>query len=366
MTRQIRVGITHGDFNGIGYEIILKALSHEAITEICTPVIFGYHSLADKMRQQLGFKDMKIVKADNSGRIHDGKINIIDLGGNAPQPTPGKPTDESGRAAVSALEKATEALAEGDIDVIVTAPISKEAVQSDKFSFPGHTEYLEFKAGGDAEALMIMASDRLKVALVSIHLPLKDVATAVTKDKIVQTAVTFEESLIKDFGIHKPRIAVLSLNPHSGDGGLLGKEEAEIIAPAIEELKKKHVLAFGPYPADGFFGSGDYQKFDGIVAMYHDQGLIPFKAIVGPHGVNFTAGLPFVRTSPDHGTAFDIAWKGVADETSMREAIYSAIDISRKRKNHEKISANPLKKYMVDRPDRGERMEKSQEKQEEK
>jgi 4-hydroxythreonine-4-phosphate dehydrogenase len=358
MSEAIRVGITHGDINGIGYEVTLGALADESMTELCTPVIFGFHSLAEKCRRQLGLEDMRLYKAPSAGAAVPGRISVVEVAQEVPELTPGKPTPESGRAAVAALEMAMEALVNGEIDVLVTAPISKEAVQSDTFTFPGHTEYLEAKAGDGSKARMILFDDYIRVALVSTHLPVSKVAAAVTKESVGEAIASLNRSLKQDFGFERPRIAVLSLNPHAGDGGLLGTEETEIITPAITEARDKGVLAFGPYAVDGFFGARDYTKFDGIVAMYHDQGLAPFKALAGERGVNFTAGLPFVRTSPDHGTAFGIAWKGEADPTSMREAIYKATDIFRRRAIYKAAGANPLRKHVAEKPDKGERQPK--------
>ena len=358
MSQPIRVGITHGDINGIGYEVILKSLSDETMTELCTPIIFGYHSIAEKLRRQLGMEELKLYKAASAEAAQSGKVSVVEIGDEAPELTPGEGTPASGKAAVEALEMAVEALRNGDIDVLVTAPISKEAVQSDSFKFPGHTEFLEEAIGNGAKARMILFDDNVRVALVSTHLPVSQVAAAVTKESVHEAIKSLSDSLKQDFGFERPRIAVLSLNPHAGDGGLLGSEEREIIEPVIKEMRDGGVLAFGPFAADGFFGLGDYRKFDGVVAMYHDQGLAPFKVLAGERGVNFTAGLPYVRTSPDHGTAFGIAWKGEADETSMREAIYKAIDIYRRRENYAIANANPLKKYVNERPDKGERQDR--------
>lgn len=358
MSQPIKVGITHGDINGVGYEVILGALADETMTELCTPVVFGYHSLAEKCRKLLGLEEMRLHKAASTAAAQAGKVNIVDISQELPQHEPGTPTPVSGKAAVDALEAAVKALKAGEIDVLVTAPISKEAVQSESFSFPGHTEYLEAAIGEGAKARMILFDDYLRVALVSTHLPISKVAQAVTVESVGNAISDLAMSLRQDFGFERPKIAVLSLNPHAGDGGLLGNEETEAITPAIKEAREKGILAFGPYAADGFFGVGDYRSFDGIVAMYHDQGLAPFKALAGERGVNFTAGLPFVRTSPDHGTAFGIAWKGEADPTSMREAIYKALDIYRRRAEFTALSANPLRHHFNDKPDKGERQDR--------
>lgn len=360
MSQQIKVGITHGDINGVGYEVTLGALADETMTELCTPVIFGHHALAEKCRRMLSLEDMRLHRVQTAAHAQHGRVNIVEVAQELPELTPGKATEASGKSAVAALEAAVAALKSGDIDVLVTAPISKEAVQGDGFSFAGHTEYLEDRIGDGAKARMILFDDYVRVALVSTHLPISKVAAAVTPQALDEAIRSLHRSLVRDFAFDRPRIAVLSLNPHAGDGGLLGTEENDIIAPAVARAMGKGILAFGPFAADGFFGTGAYRKFDGILAMYHDQGLAPFKTLAGERGVNFTAGLPYVRTSPDHGTAFDIAWKGTADPTSMREAIYKAIDIFRRRAAYEEASSNPLKKYITEKPEKGERQERQQ------
>ena len=359
MSELIRVGITHGDINGVGYEVILKALADPMITDLFTPVIYGMTDVAEKCREMLQLNDMQIHIAKDTSEIKDGRINLIPVAEGETLVQPGIIDKEAGRLAVKSLEKAVESLKDGDIDVLVTAPISKESVQSEEFNFPGHTEFLEASLGEGEKAMMILCNRDMRVALLTIHIPLAEVAQSVTVDNIKSSVAILADSLKKDFGIVRPTIAVLSLNPHAGDGGVIGKEEEEVIKPAIQDLNDEGILAFGPYPADGFFGHGSFHKFDGILAMYHDQGLAPFKSLASGNGVNFTAGLPYVRTSPDHGTAFDIAWQGKADETSLREAIYLAIDIFRKREIFDEASANPLKKYITEKPDRGERQEKS-------
>ena len=354
----LKVGITHGDVNGVSYEIILKSLAEEEILELFTPIIFGVGDFVEKTKELIELPNLKINKIDDPSSAKDGIINLVELKGPAPEFHPGEVRKDAGQSAIDSLETAVESLKKGEIDVLVTAPISKEAVQSESFPFPGHTEYLTSRLGSGRDALMILCNDTLRVALLTVHVPVTKIAENITVEKIKEAAKDFSETLKKDFGILRPTIAVLSLNPHAGDGGVIGKEEQEIISPAIEQLFQDGVYAFGPFPADGFFGHGNYKKFDGVLAMYHDQGLAPFKTIATNGGVNFTANLPFVRTSPDHGTAYDIAWKGVADETSMKEAIYMAIDIFRRRRNFETTSANPLQKYVTERPDRGERQEK--------
>lgn len=350
MEKLIRVGITQGDFNGVGLEVALRSVADETILELMTPVLFADWRLVEYARKALALELPAINRVNDASEIADGRINVVDLHLDNTSVEAGKPSAASGAGAVAALEAAMSAIQSQQIDVLVTAPISKEASQSDTFRYNGHTEYLGAKAGGDAHPQMILFDDNVRVALVTTHLPLAEVPAAITRDKVADAVRRFSATLRQDFGIPRPKIAVLSLNPHCGDGGLLGNEEKEQIAPAIEECNESGVLAFGPYAADGFFGSGAYMRFDGVLAMYHDQGLSAFKALARENGVNYTAGLPFVRTSPDHGTACDIAWKGEADPTSMREAIYKAIDIFRCRRNSLKAAANPLRHQHNDRP----------------
>ena len=347
--KKIKVGITHGDINGIGYEVLLKALGDTRITELCTPVIYGSAKIANYYRKGMELPEFKLFQIDSPDSAATDEINIINVVGEDCKLEPGQPTPNGGKAALAALERAVSDLRDGLIDVLVTAPINKKTIHSDDFNFPGHTEYLQDRLGEGHQAMMIMCAEGLRVALVTIHEPISNVAGAITSKGITDKLVAFNRSLVEDFGIHGPRIAVLSLNPHAGDGGIIGSEETEIIAPAIEEAMKRKVLAFGPYAPDGFFGSGNYTKFDGVLAMYHDQGLTPFKVLAGERGVNFTAGLPYVRTSPDHGTAYDIVGQGKADEQSMREAIYSAIDIYRNRRREAAATANPLRRQSYDK-----------------
>ncbi|MDE6067269.1 MAG: 4-hydroxythreonine-4-phosphate dehydrogenase PdxA [Duncaniella sp.] len=348
--RKIKVGITHGDINGIGYEIILKTLEDPRIAEICTPIVYGSAKIASAYRKMMDLPEVKLTQID-SASLADGDNNyIINVVPESVMPEPGQCTPAAGQAAFAALDRAVSDLSEGLIDVLVTCPISKDAIHSDAFAFPGHTEFLQDRLAEDSDkAMMIMAGDGLRVALVTIHEALADVSGKVTREAVTDSIMRFNRSLINDFGIHSPRIAVLSLNPHAGDNGVIGTEDNEIVMPAIAEANKKKVFAFGPYPADGFFGSGAYKKFDGVLAMYHDQGLIPFKLLIAERGVNFTAGLRAVRTSPDHGTAFDIAGKDQADPQSLREAIYMALDIYRNRQREAAATANPLRKQNFDR-----------------
>ena len=341
----LKVGITHGDFNGIGYEVILKALDDNRILELCTPIVYGSAKIAAFYRKAMDLQGTQLVQIADASQARKDACNIINVIGQEAHIVPGESTEEAGAAAFAALERAVADLREGKIDVLVTAPINKHNIQSDLFTFPGHTEYLESSIGDGAKSLMILCNSSLRVALVTTHLPIAKIPGAITTDGIFEKLAIFEHSLIKDFGIVKPRIAVLSLNPHAGEEGLLGAEEKEVIEPAIARARDKKMLAFGPYAADGFFGNGLFKKFDGVLAMYHDQGLAPFKTLAMDSGVNFTAGLPYVRTSPDHGTGYDIAGKGVASEESMREAIYMAIDIFRNRRNYDEATASPLKKF---------------------
>lgn len=346
---KIKVGITHGDINGIGYEIILKALGNPSMLELCTPVVYGSAKIAAFYRKSLALPEMKPFQIESADDARADQVNIINVVPEDTPVNPGHATEAAGHAAFAALRRASDDLREGRIDVLVTAPIDKHSIHGDEFNFPGHTEFLEAELGQGRKAMMIMCSDKLRVALVTIHDAISEIAPKITKEAIVERLITFNRSLVEDFGIHGPRIAVLSLNPHAGDNGVIGTEDTEIIAPAIADANKKKILAFGPYPADGFFGSGSYRKFDGVLAMYHDQGLIPFKLLCAENGVNFTAGLPVVRTSPDHGTAYDIAGQGVADEQSLREAIYSAIDIYRNRIREAEATRHPLRKQNFDK-----------------
>ncbi len=337
--QKLKIGIAQGDPNGIGWEIILKALADTRMTELCTPVVYGSPQAAEYYRKSLADAEEPtfnpIVSAHEARR---GKVNLVTCG-EMEQIEPGKATPEAGRAAVEALHRAMQDLKAGHLDALVTAPFDKETVQSDDFRYTGHTEYLGAELEG--EPLMIMCSDILRIGLVTKHIPVAEISRNITREKIVRDLETMQRTLIEDFGIVAPRIAVMALNPHAGDGGLLGHEEQEIIKPAIVEAYAKGILAFGPFAADGLFAGGGYTHYDGMLAMYHDQGLAPFKSL-SPDGVNFTAGLSCVRTSPDHGTAFDIAGQNKADAQSMRNAIYAAIDIVGHRRAWAEWSADPL------------------------
>ena len=353
--QRIKVAITHGDTNGVGYEVILKAFDDPQMLELCTPIIYGSPKVAAYHRKVLNLQTNFTI-IEKAEEAKEGKLNLLTTFDDEVKIELGTPAKEAGEAALAALDRAMTDYRSGLYDVIVTAPINKKTIQSNLFHFCGHTEYIESCVGDGNKALMILMNDVLKVALVTTHLPIKDVASAITKEAIVEKAILLNNSLKRDFGLTRPRIAVLALNPHAGDDGLLGKEENEVIIPAIAELESKGVMAFGPYAADGFFGSGNYRHYDAVLAMYHDQGLAPFKTLAQENGVNYTAGLPIVRTSPDHGTAYDIAGKGVADAQSFREAIYAAIDIYRNRKNYDEAGAHPLPKLYHEKRDESEKV----------
>lgn len=337
---KIIIGISQGDINGIGPEVILKTLMEPGICDICTPVLFSSQKTVSYFRKVLGLEDLSFNPVRDFTQLNHKRVNVFICYEEEVNIEMGKLTESGGRYARLSLEQATLALFENHIHALVTAPINKSNIQGEGFNFPGHTEYLENKLHG--EALMILCNDSgLRVALVTGHLPLSEVAGRISVELVTKKINLFYNSLLKDFAIRKPRIAVLGLNPHAGDNGSLGKEDQDIIKAAIDQLKLD-ALIYGPYSADGFFGSGAYKKFDGVLAMYHDQGLIPFKTLAFNEGVNFTAGLDKIRTSPDHGTAFEIAGKNQASEQSFRKALYTAIDVYRNRKLYEGISSNPL------------------------
>jgi 4-hydroxythreonine-4-phosphate dehydrogenase len=338
------IGISMGDYNGIGPEVVLKALQNNQLVKQCTPIIYGSMKVMNKYRNLLEMKDWTLFGLQKAEQANQKLTNVITCwADNQDEVQPGKVTPEAGRGAYESLKRAVADLKEGKIDALVTAPINKNNIQNDDFKFPGHTEYLG-ETFGIPDPLMFMVSETLRVGVVTGHVPLKEVSAHVTKQKIVAKLQAMLHSLRSDFGIRKPRIAVLGLNPHAGEGGLLGAEENEVIMPAIKELHNKGQLVFGPYPADGFFAAQSFRKFDAVLAMYHDQGLTPFKTIAFNEGVNFTAGLPIVRTSPDHGTAYDIAGKNQADEASMLQAIYTACDVVKYRQDMAELNKNALKR----------------------
>lgn len=353
--RNIRVGITQGDTNGIGYEIILKAFDNQEMFDICTPVVYGspkaiaYHRKALEMETPYN-------AISNASEAQAGKLNIINCNSDELHIELGTVSDEAGFAAFQALEMATKDYQDGKIDVLVTSPINKSSIQSEKFTFPGHTEYLQERCGNGEKALMILCSGDMRVAVATSHMALRDIPAAITPELLEEKITLLNDSLKRDFNIDAPKIAVLSLNPHAGDNGLLGTEEQEVISPTVRKMNDNGIFCYGPFAVDGFMGSGKYACFDAILAMYHDQGLAPLKALAMNDGVNFTAGLPIVRTSPAHGTALDIAGKGVADENSFRQAIYTAIDIIRNREMYDNARRNPLRKMYFEKRDDSNRL----------
>ena len=351
----LRVGITHGDTNGVGYELIFKMFSDNAMFDLCIPVVYGSLKMATYHRKVLEMNNNfnTILSANEA---EPGRLNLVNCFDDDLKIELGQVDAEAGQAALMALEHAVSDLKAGRIDVLVTAPICKSAIHGSNFKFAGHTEFLADRLGKEGEEpLMILANNLMRVALVTTHLPVHDVSEAITTEAVESKIRALYRSLRRDFLLSSPRIAVLGLNPHNGDDGVLGSEEKEIIAPAIANVVADGIPCFGPYSADGFFGAGMYSHFDGILAMYHDQGLAPFKALSMDDGVNFTAGLSYVRTSPDHGTAFDIAGKGVASEASFRQAIYTAIDVYRNRLAYDEAYANPLEKLYHERREDSDR-----------
>lgn len=340
--KKVIVGITQGDINGIGLEVIIKTFLDPMMLELCTPVVFGSQKTAAAYRKTLHIEDFSFNPIKDISEINHKRANIINVYEEDVPLELGKQTANAGKYAFKSLDAAAYALAQGKIDVLVTAPINKENIQSEEFKFPGHTEYLEEKFGNAGDSLMLLTSDELKVAVATGHVPVTQVAQQLSAEKILKKIQILNGTLKKDFSINKPKIAVLGLNPHAGDNGVIGNEEQNIIIPAIKQANEQNIIAYGPYSADGFFGNGTYKKFDAVLAMYHDQGLIPFKTIAFNNGVNYTAGLSKIRTSPDHGTAYDIAGKNMASEESFRKAVYLAIDIFRTRFEYLEASENPL------------------------
>lgn len=336
----IIVGISIGDLNGIGSEVILKTFEDSRMLELCTPVIFANVKVLSFIKKTLELT-APLHGIDKIEQLVIGKINVLNIWREGVDLNFGNNDENVGKYAIKSFVAATKALKENQIDVLVTAPINKYNIQSEEFKFPGHTDYLNQELEGNA--LMLMVNDNLRVGLLTDHIPVNDVAKHLTEKLITQKVETIRKSLIQDFGINKPKIAVLALNPHAGDNGVIGKEDDEILKPTLKKLFEKGTLVFGPFAADGFFGSNQYEKYDAVVATYHDQGLIPFKTLSFGNGVNYTAGLNKIRTSPDHGTAYEIAGKGVADYNSFKEAVYTAIDIYNSRFQHLEISKNPLK-----------------------
>jgi 4-hydroxythreonine-4-phosphate dehydrogenase len=350
MSDKLKVGISIGDVNGIGLEVIIKTLIDTRILDYCTPIVYGHTKVASFHRKTLAASDFNFNVINSPDQANPKRANMINCWEEDVKIELGLTTPNGGKYAFLSLEKAMSDLLSGSIDALVTAPINKHNIQSDEFQFAGHTEYIQAKTNA-ADSLMFLISEDIRVGVVTGHIPIKDVSEKITKEKILSKLALMNESLKKDFWIQKPKIAVLGLNPHAGDNGLIGAEELEIITPAIQEANSQGIFAFGPYAADGFFANKAYLKFDGVLAMYHDQGLIPFKHIAFHNGVNFTAGLPVVRTSPDHGTGYDIAGKNLASESSFREALFSAINIVERRRESAELKSNPLKttKFSRDR-----------------
>ena len=338
-SEKIVVGISIGDLNGIGIEVILKTFQDKRMLDFCTPVIFG-STKSISFHKKLLNSETHIHRITSIKQLAQNKVNLLNIWKEEVKLDVGNATKESGEYAFKSLESAVKHLNENTIDVLLTAPINKENIQSDEFNFAGHTEYLESKLEG--ESLMILISDKLRVGLVTGHIPISEISQTITPELIKKKVEIMRTTLVKDFGINKPKIAILGLNPHCGDKGVIGKEDDEIIRPTVAEIKESGKMVFGPYAADGFFGSNTYKQFDGILAMYHDQGLAPFKALSFGNGVNFTAGLSKIRTSPDHGTAFEIAGKNEANPASFKEALFTAIEIFRKRKEHNNLTVNVL------------------------
>ncbi|MBN2756903.1 MAG: 4-hydroxythreonine-4-phosphate dehydrogenase PdxA [Bacteroidales bacterium] len=337
----VKIGISHGDINSISYEVIIKSLMDNRIFDFFTPVLYGSSKIMAYHRKALNIPNFNLNSIKIIGEASPKKAHIINCVDDEIRVELGKSTTMAGKAALASLEKVTEDLKNGDLQILVTGPINKDNIQSDSFNFPGHTEYLKNKFDIE-EVLMLMVSDKLRVGVVTGHIPLKDVSKSITKEAILKKIRILNKSLIEDFAISKPKIAVLGLNPHAGDNGLIGKEELEVIIPTIDIAREEGIFALGPYPADGLFGSKDYTEFDAILAMYHDQGLAPFKSLSFTNGVNFTAGLPIVRTSPAHGTAYEIAGENIASADSFRQAMYLALDIYRNREMHKELNVNPL------------------------
>lgn len=348
MARKLIVGITQGDGNGIGYEVIIKALADERMLDLCTPVIYGSSKIFGFYKKHIHNIDQINTNVISSAKdVHQKRVNIVNCLPENVFVEPGQSTPESAKCAMTSLERAVQDIKDGYIDVLVTAPINKRAMVGEGFGYTGHTEYLEQEFGVD-EVAMIMVCDRLKVGVVTGHIPLKNVCENITTDKILRKLRLMKTALQRDFGVDAPKIAVLGLNPHCGDGGLLGDEEQQIILPAVQAANEEGIMAFGPYSPDGFFGLGNYSRFDAVLAMYHDQGLTPFKALAFEEGVNYTAGLPIIRTSPDHGTAYEMAGRDMADPRSMISAIYTAIDIFNRRADYDDLVENRMNIKMPD------------------
>ncbi|MDR2628212.1 MAG: 4-hydroxythreonine-4-phosphate dehydrogenase PdxA [Dysgonamonadaceae bacterium] len=355
--KKIKIGITHGDINGIGYELILKTLADVRILELCTPIIYGSSKALAYHRKIMELETVNTSIINRAQEAGANRISIINSIDTEVKVDISQSTDAAGEAAFKALEDAVRDLKEGTIDALLTAPINKQNIQNKHFPFAGHTEYLEQSCGDGKKALTMLLSENLRIALVTGKIPFSQVPSKLNVQELVAKLKTFRQALTQDFGLVKPKIAVLSLNPRGGETGQLGTEEQDIVRPAMKEAEKQGVLAFGPYPADSLFGSGNYTKYDGVLAMYYDQGLIPFKTLAMENGVIFTAGLPVVRTSPAHGVAYDIAGKNLASEQAFRNALYLAIDVYRRRKTHRSATSNPLKKQYFEKGSDNEKLD---------
>lgn len=353
--RKIKVGITHGDINGVGYEVILKTFANPAMSELCTPVVYGSPKVAAYHRKAMDLQaNFSIV--NSASETQDGKLSIVSCTDDELKVELSKPTAEGGQAALDALEKAMGEYNEGLFDVLVTAPVNPDTMHTEEFSFSGYEAYWERWFGKSNKALSVLLKDDFRMALVTGLMPVKEAASVLTQELVMEKIETFHRSLKIDFGIDNPRIAVFSLNPYAGSGIVEGSEEEQVIIPAIEAMSKRGVLCFGPYAADTFMGSANYKHFDGVLAMYYDQGIVPFMTLATGEGVRFTAGLPIVHTAPVHGTAYDIAGKGIASEDSFRQAIYVALDVFRRRQTEEEISARPLRKQYYEKRDDSDKL----------
>jgi 4-hydroxythreonine-4-phosphate dehydrogenase len=336
---KIKVGISVGDINGIGIEIILKTFEDARMLELCTPILFASNRIISLHKKELNI-NIHVHSIDTVAKAVHNKINIVNIWKENVIVNFGKETEEGGKYALLSLQAATKALRDNTIDILVTAPINKHNIQSDDFNFKGHTEFLEAHLEG--ESLMILMTDEIKIGLITGHIPVQEIAAAITPELLTKKINLMYDSLVKDFGITKPKIAVLGLNPHCGDSGVIGTEDDEIVKPTLEKIQAEGKLAYGPYSSDSFFGTESYKRFDGILAMYHDQGLAPFKALSFGNGINFTAGLSNIRTSPDHGVAYEIAGKGTANHNSFKQALYTALDIYKRRKEYNELVQNRL------------------------
>ena len=338
--KRLKIGITIGDMNGVGPEIILKTFADKRMLEFCTPIIYSSTRTLEFVKKHFKY-NIEFNGIKSSAQAEDNRVNVVNCWNEVPQINFGTKDKNIGKHAIISLKAATSDLKQGHVDVIVTAPINKDSIQSDDFNFPGHTDYLDNQIEGSA--LMLMVSGNLRIGLLTDHIPVSKISESITKELVENKINTIHKTLVEDFNISKPKIAILGINPHSGDDGVIGSEEKTVLTPTVERMRENNILAFGPYSADSFFGSGEHEPFDAVIAAYHDQGLIPFKTLSFGQGVNFTAGLEKIRTSPDHGTAYSIAGKGIADETSFKEAIFLAILTHKNRTEHQELIKGAIK-----------------------